>query len=115
MTNVEKEKLLAALDNIKDTYDAYLMSQRYGDISKNTHKEDFNLLLNALTDEQPRKVIWWIVFEYDCYYSYEYDESKNKNVFGYLRFLINQKYGERTDEEYGAIWDDVRGMVLTQD
>lgn len=85
-----KERLLEALDRIKDSYDAYFMLNRY-DISNsiNTHKEEFALLskeLGLLLCEGP---LGWIYHCYDCHYKDEYADEKN-TAFGYIRDLIRK-------------------------
>lgn len=94
MTNVEKEKLLAALDKLKDSYDAYLMGQRYDeDISDNTHKEEFELLSKELGLPLDRGALGWIRCCYDYYYKDDYADETN-TAFGYIRNLIQQRSKE---------------------
>lgn len=94
MTNVEKEKLLAALDKLKDSYDAYLMSQRYcEDISRNTHKEEFELLSKELGLSLDQGALGWIRCCYDYYYKDDYADETN-TAFGYIRNLIQQRSKE---------------------
>ena len=104
-------KLLAALDNIKLTYDAFNWANRGS--AGWTHRKDFGLLCGSLENEEAKGMLVWIALEYDYAYADDYDENKNKNVFGYLRYLINQQYGEKVNEPYGAVWTN-EGLMLSQ-
>lgn len=85
-----KEKLLEALDEIKDSYDAYFMFNRYDENnSRNTHKEEFALLSKELGLPLNEGPLGWIYHCYDCYYKDKYANEKN-TAFGYIRNLISE-------------------------
>lgn len=88
MTKEMQEKLLKALDEIKDSYDAFFIGNKYDDDNtKNTHKEQFALLSKELELPLNRGALAWIKYEYDCYYKGEY-ENESGTAFGYIRNII---------------------------
>ena len=88
MTDKQKEELLKALDEIKESYDAFYFQNKYDDDNtKNTHKEQFALLSKELELPLNRGALAWIKYEYDCYYKSEY-ENEEGTAFGYLRRII---------------------------
>jgi hypothetical protein len=88
LNDERKENLLNALDEIKDGYDAFFMSNKYDDDnSKNTHKEQFALLSKELNLPLDKGALAWIKYEYDCYYKNNY-EDETGTAFEYVRNLI---------------------------
>ena len=83
-----KENLLNALDEIKDSYDAFFIVNKYDDDNtKNTHKEQFALLSKELNLPLNKGALVWIKYEYDCYYK-GYYEDETGSAFEYIRNLI---------------------------
>lgn len=88
LNDERKESLLKALDEIKDGYDAFFISNKYDDDnSKNTHKEQFALLSKELNLPLDKGTLAWIKYEYDCYYKEDY-EDETGTAFEYVRKLI---------------------------
>lgn len=86
---MNKEELLKALNEIKESYDAFYIENKYDDDdTKNTHKEQFALLSKELELPLDRGPLAWIKYEYDCYYKSEY-ENEDGTAFGYIRRIIN--------------------------
>ena len=83
-----KKKLLKALDEIKESYDAFYIVNKYDDgNTKNTHKEQFALLSKELNLPLDRGALAWIKCEYDSYYKGDY-EDETGSAFEYIRNLI---------------------------
>lgn len=82
-----KENLLKALDEIKNSYDAFFISNKYG---KNTHQEQFDLLSKELNLPLDRGALAWIKYEYDSYYKGDYEDEAG-SAFEYIRNLILKK------------------------
>ena len=83
--NFVKQEYINAVNNLKDTYDAFFMGNRYG--LENTHKKDFDLLSNLKGDKVPN-ALGWIHDCYDCYYK---DELEKGNAFDYLLEVIDNE------------------------
>ena len=71
-------KYLKAIDKLENEYDAYFVSNKYGE---NTHQKEFDLL-KELKGEKVKNALAWIHNCYDCYYKNENDEN---GPFEYLR------------------------------
>lgn len=90
-----KEKLLKAIEDLWTSYDAYYFINKYDDLEKNTHKEQFELLINQLEDdEMSMKAINWIKICYDSYYKNEFDDEQEDNAFNYLRNKIEEIWND---------------------
>lgn len=83
---ITKEELQQALDNIKNEYDAFYFSNKYGE---GTHHDEFMMLHNNLDGDKVSNALGWIQNCYDCYYK---DECQKGDVFDYLQGLIDN-YG----------------------
>ena len=84
LNDEKKENLLNALNEIKDSYDAFFIENKYGD---NTHKKQFDLLSKELNLPLDKGALAWIKYEYDCYYKGDY-EDETGTAFEYIRNLI---------------------------
>lgn len=88
MTEELKQQLLKALDEIKDTYDAFYITNKYDEENKTgTHTKQFDLLSKELELPLDRGALAWIKWEYDCYYKKDYENEEN-TPFGYVRNVI---------------------------
>ena len=88
MTEKLKEQLLKALDEIKDSYDAFYIANKYdNDNISGTHTKQFDLLSRELELPLDRGALAWIKWEYDCAYKSEY-ENEEGTAFGYIRGII---------------------------
>lgn len=67
-----KEELLKALDEIKESYDAFYY-ENMGEVR--THRKQFNLLASVKGLSLEYGALCWIMHEYDCYYKYEYEDE----------------------------------------
>ena len=79
-----KDKLLKALDEVQDGYDAYYISNKYGEC---THKEQFDMLFNAFKgDKVITNALAWVKGCYDCYYKNEHTQvfDEIRNAIKYL-------------------------------
>lgn len=83
---MSKEELLKALDEIKESYDAYFILNKYG---TNTHQKQFDLLEQNVKGDKMPSTLNWIKHRYDCYYKDEFKDEKG-TAFGYIRNLINE-------------------------
>ena len=81
-----KEELLKALDEIKESYDAFYIENKYG---TNTHQKQFDLLEKKLKGDKLPNALGWIKNCYDCYYKDEYKDESG-TAFEYIRNLINE-------------------------
>lgn len=79
---MNKEIYEKALNEIMNSYDAFLMVNKYGD---NTHKKQFEIL-SQLKGEKVNQALGWIKNCYDCHYKNEFENDKN-SAFAYLRSL----------------------------
>lgn len=87
-----KEKLLKALDELLNEYDAYYFMNKYDDFEsdKCTHHEQFMMLKDFVKDDElGNKALNWIRIAYDCYYKREILETKN-TAFSYLKDMIEK-------------------------
>lgn len=83
-----------ALNEIKESYDAFYFPNKYGD---NTHKEQFELLATLPNLSLERGALAWIKYEYDCYYKDEYKDEKG-TAFEYIRKIIKELEEVLNDE-----------------
>lgn len=85
-----KEKLLKALEEIRENYDAFFISNKYCDenLDTNTHKRQFDFLKNNLNGEYKMNALNWIKNNYDCCYKDDFPIDDKNNPFGYLKELI---------------------------
>lgn len=83
---MNKEELLKTLDEIKESYDAYYILNKYG---TNTHQKQFDLLEKNLKGDKLPSALNWIKHRYDCYYKDEFKDESG-TAFGYIRNLINE-------------------------
>lgn len=87
-----KEKLLKALDELLDEYDAYYIMNKHDDFEsdKCTHHEQFMLLKDFVKDDElGNNALNWIRFAYDCYYKEEILGSED-TAFSYLKNFIEK-------------------------
>lgn len=85
-----KEKLLNALNELLNDYDAYYFMNKYDIFESNecTHHEQFMLLKYFVKDDElGNSALRWIRYAYDCYYKEEILEAEN-TAFSYLKKLI---------------------------
>lgn len=79
-------KELEALKKIKDSYDAFYITNKYG---PGTHKEEFDILIKAIKDDGlGLRAINWLKHQYDCYYKDDYSKENKKSAFYYLEELL---------------------------
>ncbi|WP_050636164.1 hypothetical protein [Candidatus Stoquefichus sp. SB1] len=85
---MNKEKLLKAVDDLKNEYDAFYMMNRCSwEKDENTHAEEFEMLSNIQGDKV-QNALAWIHDCYDCYYK---DELGEDNAFAYLKMVIKDE------------------------
>jgi hypothetical protein len=78
---------LKALKEIKNSYDAFYILNKYGD--KGTHKKEFDILNEVVkNDDLGKRALNWIKHEYDCYYKENYIDNVEKSAFDYVEELI---------------------------
>lgn len=77
-----------ALNEIKDTYDAFYFMNKYGD--KCTHDEQFKLLATLPELSLEHGALCWIRYQYDCYYKNEFENEKG-TAFEFIRNIIKDK------------------------
>lgn len=80
-----------ALDNIKNSYDAFFIQNKYGD--NGTHDEEFKLLASLPELNLEKGALCWIKYEYDCYYKDSYADEKD-TAFEYIRNIC-KKYDSK--------------------
>lgn len=98
---MKKEDYVKAIDELLNSYDAYYFINKYDD-ENNTHKEEFELLIDLLKDDETSmKAINWIKNCYDCYYKEDYVDDKT-SAFSYLKMMIDLNF----DPFYGLEIDD---------
>lgn len=83
---MKKEELLKALDEIKESYDAFYIENKYG---SNTHQKQFDLLEQNVKGDKMPNALGWIKNCYDCYYKNEY-EDESGTAFEYIRNQIKE-------------------------
>ena len=93
MSDLDKEKIIKAINKLQDSYDAFFIDNKYSsleDLSNNTHKIEFELLFeNFKNDEMCVKAINWIMGCYDYYYKDEFNDGND--AFSYLRNKITEE------------------------
>lgn len=82
-----------ALNNIKKTYDAFYIENKYG---KGTHNEDFKLLATLPNLSLERGALAWIKYEYDCYYISDFEDEKG-TAFEFIRNICKEQ-GDTNNE-----------------
>ena len=94
---MNREDYINAVDDLLNDYDAYYFINKYDDLKNNTHKSQFELLINLLKDdEMSMKAISWIKNCYDCYYKKQY-ENDEESPFAYLKGSIDREFGVAND------------------
>lgn len=92
-----KEEYLKAVDDLLDGYDAYYFINKYSEIDKNTHSNQFSILFEFLKDdEMSMRALNWIKNCYDCYYKKQY-ENDEESPFYYLKCTINKRFGDSNE------------------
>ena len=79
-----------ALNEIKESYDAYFIGNKYGE---GTHKKQFDLL-STLEGDKVKIAIAWIRDCYDCYYKSDF-ENEEGTAFEYLRNICKKYEGDK--------------------
>lgn len=92
-----ENKLLKALDEIKESYDAFYFINKYDDLTNNTHKTQFELLSQVKGLSLEKGALCWILNEYDCHYK-EAFEDETDTAFEYIRNLIKKEYGDTNEK-----------------
>ena len=87
-----KQELLKALDEIKESYDAFYFANKYGEAK--THRKQFDMLAKVEGLSLACGALCWIMYEYDCCYKYDY-EDETGTAFEYIRNLISRKGDEK--------------------
>lgn len=91
--DLDKEKIIKAINNLQDNYDAFFINNKYtslDNLGDNTHKQEFKLLFEKFkNDEMSMKAIKWIMNCYDCYYKDEFNDGND--AFSYLRNKITEE------------------------
>ena len=87
---MNKIELLKALDEIKESYDAFYFANKSDDLTHCTHKEQFKKLSQVKGLSLKNGALSWIRYCYDCYYKYEFEDEKD-SAFEYIRNLINKE------------------------
>ena len=87
---MNKIELLKALEEIKESYDAFYLANKYGDC---THKEQFEKLSQVKGLSLETGALAWVRYEYDCYYKNEFEDERG-TAFEYIRNLINKEVTE---------------------
>ena len=81
------DKGLKALEEIQNNYDAFYITNKYGD--NGTHKKEFDILKEVVGDDDlGLRAINWIKHQYDCYYKSNYIDNVEKSAFDYLEEII---------------------------
>ena len=87
---MNKIELLKALDEIKDSYDAFYFANKSDDLTHCTHKEQFEKLSQVKGLSLKNGALSWIRYCYDCYYKYEFEDERD-SAFEYVRNIINKE------------------------
>jgi len=91
-----ENELKKALDSILDGYDAFYITNKYGD--NGTHKNEFELLHNFVkNDELGLTALSWIKHRYDCYYKKDFKDLKD-SAFEYIYNMID-RFSEAAQNE----------------
>lgn len=83
-----KEALLKALDEIKESYDAFYIENKYGEAK--THRKQFDMLAEVKGLSLEGGALCWVMYQYDCYYKHKF-EDETGTAFEYIRNLINNE------------------------
>ncbi len=83
---MDKLEMIKALDEIKESYDAYYFENKYG---TNTHQKQFDLLEQNVKGDKMPNALGWIKNCYDCYYKDDYKDEKG-TAFEYIRNQIKE-------------------------
>ncbi len=93
-----KKDYIKAVDDLLNGYDAYYFINKYDDLENNTHKNQFELLINLLKDDEiSMRAINWIKNCYDCYYKSKF-ENDEESPFAYLKSSINKVGGSENEK-----------------
>lgn len=85
------EILEKALDEIKESYNAFHFANKYDDNNeKGTHAKQFNLLATSLNLSLNKGALGWIKNEYDCFYKNDYKDETG-TAFEYIRNIIRKE------------------------
>ena len=87
---MNKIELLKALDEIKESYDAFYFANKSDDLTHCTHKEQFEKLSQVKGLSLKNGPLAFVRYTYDCYYKYEFEDEKG-TAFEYIRNLINKE------------------------
>lgn len=75
-----------ALNEIKESYDAFYFENKYGNC---THQKQFELLATLPNLSLEKGALCWIKYEYDCYYKDDYIDETG-TAFEYIRNIIRE-------------------------
>ena len=84
---MEQKELEKALDEIKESYDAFYFENKYGE---GTHAKEFKLLSEELNLSLEKGALAWIKYQYD-YYDKDDFKDEEGTAFEYVRNLIKEK------------------------
>lgn len=87
---MSKIELLKALDEIKESYDAFYFANKSDDLIHCTHKEQFEKLSQVKGLSVKNGALAFIRYTYDYHYKYEFEDEKD-TAFEYIRNLINKE------------------------
>ena len=87
---MNKIELLKALDEIKESYDAFYFANKSDDLTHCTHKEQFEKLSQVKGLSLEKGALCWVRYQYDCYYKYEFEDERG-TAFEYIRYYINKE------------------------
>lgn len=89
------KEYLTALSEIYNSYDAFYITNKYGDSEECTHAKQFKLLYTVKGDLVQRAV-YWIRKNWDC--AYRNDEQPAGNPFEYLTEQIYRMFPKEFTE-----------------
>ncbi len=75
-----------ALNNIKGSYDAFYIENKYG---KGTHNKEFELLATLPDLSLEKGALCWIKYQYDYYYKEDYEDEKG-TAFEFIRKICRE-------------------------
>jgi hypothetical protein len=88
---VDSAMLEKALDEIKESYDAFYFANKYDDNNeKGTHAKQFNLLATLPGLSLDKGALCWIKNQYDRYYKDDYKDETG-TAFEYIRNIIRKE------------------------
>jgi hypothetical protein len=88
---VSSAMLEKALDEIKESYDAFDFNNKYDDNNETgTHTAQFKLLATLPNLSLDEGALCWIKNEYDCFYQAEYEDEAG-TAFEYIRNIIRKE------------------------